>query len=63
MMTIKFLVIEGGQEAEMFYGAGGLLLLLGIIFLVLGYTMLGLVLLILGVFSGGFGYYGARRRV
>lgn len=47
----------------MFYGAGGLLILLGIIFLVLGNTMLGLVLLILGLFAGGFGFYGTRRRV
>jgi hypothetical protein len=47
----------------MFYGAGGLLLLLGIVFLVLGYTMIGIILIILGLLGGGFGFTRARRRV
>jgi hypothetical protein len=47
----------------MSYGAGGLLLLLGIILLVLGYTMLGIILIVLALFAGGFGFYGGRRTV
>jgi hypothetical protein len=46
----------------MFYGGGGLLLLLGIIFLVMGFTLLGVVCILLALFAGGFGYRGARRR-
>jgi predicted cobalt transporter CbtA len=51
----------GGRQ--MFYGAGGLMLLLGIILLVLGYTMLGIILIVLSLFVGGFGFYGSRRGV
>jgi hypothetical protein len=47
----------------MFYGAGGLMLLLGIVLLVLGYTMLGIILIVLSLFVGGFGFYGGRRGV
>lgn len=47
----------------MLYGGGGLLLLLGIIFLVMGYTMIGVICIVLSLFVGGFGFYGARRRV
>ena len=47
----------------MFYGGGGLLLLLGIIALVLGYTMVGVILITLALLTGGFGFYGSRRRV
>jgi hypothetical protein len=47
----------------MYYGGGGLLLLLGIIALVLGYTAIGVILIVLALLSGGFGFYGGRRRV
>jgi hypothetical protein len=47
----------------MFYGAGGLMLLLGIILLVLGYTLLGIILIVLSLFVGGFGFYGGRRSI
>jgi hypothetical protein len=47
----------------MFYGAGGLLLLLGIVFLVLGYPMIGIILIILALLGGGFGFTRTRRRV
>ncbi len=39
----------------MFYGFGGLLLLLGIVLLLMGNTMIGVVLIVLALFSGGFG--------
>jgi hypothetical protein len=45
----------------MFYGGGGLLLVLGIIALLMGYTTIGVILLILALLSGGFGFYGSRR--
>jgi hypothetical protein len=47
----------------MFYGGGGLLLVLGIIALVLGYTLIGIILIILALVAGGFGFYGGRRGV
>jgi len=47
----------------MLYGGGGLLLLLGIIFLVMGYTMVGVICIVLAFLTGGFGFYGARRRI
>jgi hypothetical protein len=45
----------------MYYGGGGLLLLLGIITLLLGYTLIGVILIVLALLSGGFGFYGSRR--
>jgi hypothetical protein len=45
-----------------FYGLGGLLLILGIVLLVLGNTLIGVVLIVLSFFSGGWGFYGGRRR-
>ena len=45
----------------MYFGGGGLLIVLGIIALVLGYTLVGIVLIILGLLVGGFGFYGGRR--
>lgn len=45
----------------MYFGGGGLLIVLGIIALVLGYTLIGLVLIILGLLAGGFGFYSGRR--
>jgi hypothetical protein len=50
-------------RSQMYYGGGGLLLVLGIIALVLGYTAIGVILIILALLSGGFGFYGGRRRV
>ncbi len=47
----------------MLYGGGGLLLLLGIIFLVMGYTLIGVVCIVLALFVGGFGFYGTRHRI
>jgi hypothetical protein len=44
-----------------YFGGGGLLIVLGIIALVLGYTLIGIILIILGLFAGGFGFYGSRR--
>jgi hypothetical protein len=45
----------------MYFGGGGLLIVLGIIALVLGWTVIGIILIILGVFGGGFGFYNSRR--
>ena len=45
----------------MFYGGGGLLLVLGIIAIVLGYTVIGIVLIVLALLSGGWGWFGTRR--
>ena len=39
----------------MFYGVSGLLLLLGIVLLVLGYTLIGVICIVLALASGGFG--------
>jgi hypothetical protein len=44
-----------------YFGGGGLLILLGILALVFGYTLIGIILIILGLFAGGFGFYGSRR--
>ena len=45
----------------MYFGGGGLLIVLGIVLLVIGQTLLGIILIILGLFAGGFGFYGSRR--
>jgi len=37
------------------------LIVLGIVLLVIGQTLLGIILIILGLFAGGFGFYGSRR--
>jgi hypothetical protein len=44
-----------------YFGGGGLLILLGIVLLVLGYTLIGIILIVVGLFAGGFGFYGGRR--
>ncbi len=46
---------------SVFYGLGVLFLVLGIVLLVLGNTLLGIVLIVLSFFSGGWGFYGGRR--
>lgn len=45
----------------MYWGGGGLLIVLGIIALVLGYTLVGVILIIFGLLAGGFGFYSGRR--
>ena len=45
----------------MYFGGGGLLVVLGIVLLVLGQTLLGIILIIPGLFAGGFGFYSGRR--
>jgi hypothetical protein len=49
------------RRCRMYFGGGGLLIVLGIIALVLGYTLIGIVLIILGLLAGGWGFYGGRR--
>src|ERR1700730_13026770 len=49
------------RRCSVYFGGGGLLIVLGIIALVLGYTLIGIILIILGLFAGGFGFYGSRR--
>jgi len=44
-----------------YYGGGGLLIVLGIIALVIGWTLIGIILIIVGLLSGGFGFYSGRR--
>jgi hypothetical protein len=44
-----------------YWGGGGLLIVLGIIALVLGYTLIGIILIVLGLLAGGFGFYSGRR--
>jgi hypothetical protein len=44
-----------------YLGGGGLLIVLGIIALVLNWTLVGIVLIILGLLAGGFGFYSGRR--
>jgi hypothetical protein len=46
-----------------YWGGGGLLIVLGIIALVLGWTLVGIILIILGLLSGGWGFYSGRRSV
>lgn len=50
---------KGG--ARLYYGGGGLLIVLGIIALVLGWTLVGIILIVLGLLGGGFGFYSSRR--
>jgi hypothetical protein len=49
------------RRCRVYFGGGGLLILLGILALVFGYTLIGIILIILGLFAGGFGFYGSRR--
>ena len=45
----------------MYFGGGGLLIVLGIIAVIFGYTLIGIILIILGLLAGGFGFYSGRR--
>ena len=49
------------RRCSLYYGGGGLLIVLGIIALVIGWTLVGIILIILGLLSGGWGFYGSRR--
>jgi hypothetical protein len=49
------------RRCRVYFGGGGLFIVLGIIALVLGYTLIGIILIVLGLFAGGFGFYGSRR--
>ncbi len=49
------------RRCSVYFGGGGLLIVLGIIALVLGSTLIGIILIIIGLFAGGFGFYGGRR--
>jgi hypothetical protein len=44
----------------MYYGGGGLLLIAGIVALLLGYTLIGVVLIGFALFAGGFGLRSRR---
>ena len=58
--TVSFGFLKGGG-AGVYLGGGGLLIVLGIVALVLGWTLIGIILIILGLFGGGFGFYNSRR--
>lgn len=45
----------------MYWGGGGLLIVLGILALLFVNTLLGVILIILGLLAGGFGFYSGRR--
>jgi hypothetical protein len=44
-----------------YFGGGGLLIVLGIVLFLLGYQLIGIILVILGLLGGGFGFYNSRR--
>jgi hypothetical protein len=46
----------------MFYGGGGLLLIIGIILVVIGYPLIGIICIVLALATGGFGISRGRRR-
>ena len=52
---------ESKEVRRVYYGGGGLLLVLGIIAIVLGWTLIGIILIVLALLSGGWGWYGTRR--
>jgi len=45
----------------MYFGGGGLLIVIGIILFLLGFQLIGIILVILGLLGGGFGFYNSRR--
>lgn len=49
------------RRCRVYLGGGGLLIVLGIVALILGWTLIGIILIILGLFGGGFGFYNSRR--
>jgi hypothetical protein len=44
-----------------YFGGGGLLIVLGIILFLIGFQLIGIILVILGLLGGGFGFYNSRR--
>ena len=44
----------------MLYGGSGLLLVLGIVLLIMGYALVGIVCIVLALLSGGMGYRRGR---
>jgi len=44
-----------------YFGGGGLLIVLGIILFLIGLQLIGIILVILGLLGGGFGFYNSRR--
>jgi hypothetical protein len=44
-----------------YFGGGGLLIVLGIILFLIGWQLIGIILVILGLLGGGFGFYNGRR--
>jgi hypothetical protein len=59
-VTVPLRISQKGG-ARVYLGGGGLLIVLGIVALVLGWTLIGIILIILGLFGGGFGFYSSRR--
>ena len=45
----------------MYFGSGGLLIVLGILSILFVNVTLGIVLIVLGILAGGWGFYGSRR--
>ena len=45
----------------MYFGGGGLLIILGIVLFLIGWQVIGIILVILGLLGGGFGFYNSRR--
>jgi len=44
-----------------YFGGGGLLIILGIVLFLIGWQVIGIILVILGLLGGGFGFYNSRR--
>jgi hypothetical protein len=59
--SAQTLQLPSARRASMFYGGGGLLLILGIVLLVLGFTLIGIICIVLALATGGFGMSRSRR--
>jgi hypothetical protein len=53
-------LFRADRRFQMFYGGSGLLLVLGIILLVLGYVLIGVVCIVLALAVGGLGFRRGR---
>jgi len=49
------------RRCRVYFGGGGLLIVLGIILFLIGWQLIGIILVILGLLGGGFGFYNSRR--
>jgi hypothetical protein len=49
------------RRCRVYFGGGGLLIVLGIVLFLIGWQLIGIVLVILGLLGGGFGFYNSRR--